>query len=175
MKELDSNSTDSSNNGKGSIGEASGRDGESDDSDFEPGPYIRQAISQKIGPQVEKTIDDMLYLKLRSKLIKIMPRHWVKRIVDIVTFQVVHTRPTSRSKRVAYPYVQIFQSAIKFDAKKCCQISAQIAFHCHSLDDGLIKGAQTPSSVKDKYSALYFRFRHLFLELKCCFQLTNSN
>ena len=56
--------------------------------EFEPGPIIRQLISDKIGPQVEKTIDDMFYIKLREKVLKIMPRHWVKRIVDIVTFQV---------------------------------------------------------------------------------------
>ena len=63
-------------------------DDEIDLDEFEPGPIIRQLISEQIGPQVEKTIDDMFYIKLREKVLKIMPRHWVKRIVDIVTFQV---------------------------------------------------------------------------------------
>ena len=36
--------------------------------EFEPGPIIRQLISDKIGPQVEKTIDDMFYIKLREKV-----------------------------------------------------------------------------------------------------------
>ena len=86
-----STDADSSNNGKGPLEYEKTAEGTSDDEyddDFEPGPVIRELISAQIGPKVEKTIDDMLYLKLRDKVLKIMPRHWVKRIVDIVTFQV---------------------------------------------------------------------------------------
>ena len=31
-----------------------------------------------------------LYLNLRDKVIKILPTHWVQRIVEIVSFQIVH-------------------------------------------------------------------------------------
>ena len=33
-------------------------------------------------------LDDSLYLNLRSEIIRILPQHWVDRLVNIITFQV---------------------------------------------------------------------------------------
>ena len=59
------------------------------------------------GPQIEPSglssrlsdfLDDSLYLNLRNKLIRILPEHWVHRIVNIITFQAKQYRGSDIAK-----------------------------------------------------------------------------
>ena len=59
------------------------------------------------GPQIEPSglssrlsdfLDDSLYLNLRNKLIRILPDHWVHRIVNIITFQAKQYRGSDIAK-----------------------------------------------------------------------------
>ena len=65
------------------------------------------ASFQLDGPQIEPSglssrlsdfLDDSLYLNLRNKLIRILPDHWVHRIVNIITFQAKQYRGSDIAK-----------------------------------------------------------------------------
>ena len=43
---------------------------------------------------LEDLISERTYVRLRSHLIKVLPDHWVEKISNIVTFQVIKTKCT---------------------------------------------------------------------------------
>lgn len=46
-----------------------------------------QAVDESISSKLSDFLDDSLYLHLRKKIIRILPQHWIERIVKIITFQ----------------------------------------------------------------------------------------
>ena len=46
-----------------------------------------EKIQLPISDKLSDFLDDSLYLHLRSKIIRILPKHWVDKIVQVVTFQ----------------------------------------------------------------------------------------
>ena len=48
--------------------------------------------------QLSDFLDDNLYLKLRNQFIRILPQHWIDRIVNMITFQAGRYRGSDISK-----------------------------------------------------------------------------
>ena len=53
-------------------------------------PYSDQPKIEPSGlsSKLSDFLDDSLYLNLRDEIIRILPQHWVDRVVNIITFQV---------------------------------------------------------------------------------------
>ena len=122
------------------------------------GPIIQELINSKVGPAVESLIDDTLYVKLRENIIKIMPRHWVQRIVDIVSFQV------SRHDPATVP------DLCTINGRKFSQLTDMALYICSgTFEDGDIdseEGTAVKSAVKSIISSRDLEQKLLNLALK---------
>ncbi len=48
---------------------------------------VQEVQRQGLSDKIEDILQDNLYLNLRDKLIRILPQHWVDRVVEIISFQ----------------------------------------------------------------------------------------
>ena len=62
--------------------------------DFKRGVEVNSDLSSKLSD----FLDDHLYLNLRNQFIRILPQHWIDRIVKMITFQAGRYRGSDISK-----------------------------------------------------------------------------
>ena len=55
-------------------------------------------VKNDLSAQLTDFLDDNLYLKLRNQFIRILPQHWIDRIVNMITFQAGRYRGSDISK-----------------------------------------------------------------------------
>ena len=55
-------------------------------------------VQNDLSAQLTDFLDDNLYLKLRNQFIRILPQHWIDRIVNMITFQAGRYRGSDISK-----------------------------------------------------------------------------
>ena len=95
----------------------------------------------QISEKLSDFLDDSLYLNLRNKLIRILPQHWVERIVNIITFQAKKYRGSDIAKMCKLNGNQ-FNSLAEMAVFVCDQ-----AFHSNVKKEEVTRAAKALTTI----------------------------
>ena len=95
----------------------------------------------QISEKLSDFLDDNLYLNLRNKLIRILPQHWVERIVNIITFQAKKYRGSDIAKMCKLNGIQ-YKSLAEMAVFVCDQ-----AFHSNVKKEKVTRAAKALKTI----------------------------